>query len=61
MNYEYDKPATKSEACREYARNVGQNETKAAWILTDYDTWEQNPFYDGPPNPVHPDDSDYSD
>lgn len=25
-----------------------------AWILSDFDTWERNPHYNGPPNPRHP-------
>jgi len=45
--------ATISDACREYARNVGHERPDQAWILTDYDTWQKNPFYVGPPVP-HP-------
>lgn len=48
---EMDWPATPTEACREYARNVGMYHPERAWILTDYDTWEKNPFYSGPPVP----------
>ena len=52
-----DHVATPSEAMREYARNVGQDQTDTAWILTDYDTWEPNPFYVGPAcGRIHPDD-----
>jgi hypothetical protein len=40
--------ATPTDACREYARNVGFKNQDHAWILTDYDTWESNPFYHGP-------------
>ena len=47
--------ATPSEACKEYARNVGAEVPDRAWILTDYDTWERNPFYQGSPQP-HPED-----
>lgn len=52
--------ATPSEACREYAYNVGRESTGRAWILTDRDTWERNPFYVGPPA-RHPDDDDRDD
>lgn len=41
-------PATPAEACAEYARAVGAENVSQAWILTDYDTWERNPFYCGP-------------
>jgi hypothetical protein len=45
--------ATPQEACREFANNVGETNPEAAWILTNYDTWEKNPHYIGPPVP-HP-------
>jgi len=45
--------ATISEACREYATNVGRDRPDAAWVLTDWDSWEPNPFYLGPLMP-HP-------
>ena len=47
--------ATPTDACKEYARNVGVDHLDRAWILTDYDTWEKNPFYVGPPV-RHPED-----
>jgi hypothetical protein len=54
-----DRPATPSEACREYARNVGAERTDCAWILTDFDTWERNPYFAGPKcAAVYPDDED---
>jgi hypothetical protein len=43
-----DRCATPAEACREYAHNVGQDNHDWAWILTDWDTWERNPFFNGP-------------
>jgi hypothetical protein len=46
---------TTQDACREYARNYGADHPDKAWILTDWDTWESNPFYQGPPIP-HPED-----
>lgn len=45
--------ATPSDACREYAAAVGSEHPDRAWILTDYDTWEPNPYYVGPPR-MHP-------
>lgn len=44
----YTPLATVTDACREYARNVGFENQDCAWICTDYDTWEKNPFYRGP-------------
>ena len=43
------------EACREYAREVGRENPDRAWIATDFDSWEPNPFYKGPPV-RHPED-----
>lgn len=40
--------ATPTEACREYARTVGADRPERPWILTDFDTWERNPYYRGP-------------
>lgn len=56
--YEADCIATPYEACKEYARNYGMDHPNSAWILTDFDTWEPNPFYSGPPV-QHPEDNDY--
>jgi len=39
--------ATPTEACREYARNVGMDDPSREWICTHFDTWERNPFYTG--------------
>lgn len=44
---------------REYAWNVGQQETDREWLLTDYDSWVKNPHYRGAPG-RHPED-DYGD
>ena len=54
--------ATETDACREYARNVGREDQERAWILTHYDTWERNPFYSGPPvpHPEAPQDDDFT-
>lgn len=37
------------EAVREWTYIVGAHYPDRPWILSDYDTWEQNPFYQGPP------------
>tara|TARA_Y100000389_G_scaffold122293_1_gene119652 strand:- start:367 stop:576 length:210 start_codon:yes stop_codon:yes gene_type:complete len=42
-------------ACREYAYNVGTLKPDVEWLLTDFDTWERNPHYQGKPGP-HPED-----
>jgi hypothetical protein len=60
MEAEFFARATPSQACREYARNVGCDRPESAWILTDYDTWEPNPYYTGPPV-SHPEDFDPTD
>jgi len=53
-HFDYDYPINRHvEAVREYALVVGAEHPEWAWILTDYDTWEPNPFYQGPPAP-HP-------
>ena len=45
---EYDHVATPSEACREYARNVGAERPESPFIRTDFDTLERNPYFTGP-------------
>lgn len=40
---------------KEWARNVGATRPDQEWLLTDYDSWERNPFYSGPPG-RHPED-----
>lgn len=57
---EEDRLATPAEACREYAYNVGRDCPDVAWICTDFDTWERNPFYRGP-EVSHPEDLIYED
>jgi len=44
--------STMTDAAREFARNVGHDmadcgDRSIEWILSPYDTWERNPFYDG--------------
>ena len=46
------------EAMREYARNVGREFPTRAWIATPLDSWEKNPYYNGPPV-RHPEEDDY--
>lgn len=45
--------ATPDDACKEYASNAGEDRPECAWILTPFDSWERNPYYDGPPA-THP-------
>ena len=54
-----DRPARPSEAMAEYARNIGGDEhhKNSQWILTDFDVWERNPHYSGPPQ-RHPEEYD---
>jgi hypothetical protein len=52
--------ATEWEAAREEARNVGAEQPDRAWILTQFDSWEPNPFYHGPAVP-HPECEDEED
>lgn len=47
--------ATIGQAVAEYALNVGYEDQDREWILSPYDSWERNPFYQGPPGP-HPED-----
>jgi hypothetical protein len=62
MNYYYDFEddvlATPSDAVREYVRYVGSTRQDSAWIFSQYDTWELNPYYSGPaqPHPEHDND-----
>lgn len=37
--------ATPTDACREYAYTVGTERPSQPWILTNYDTWERNPYF----------------
>ncbi len=41
--------ATEQEAAREEAQNVGMDHPERPWILTQFDSWERNPAYQGPP------------
>lgn len=44
-----------SAAVRQYAAAYGEQEPAKPWILSPFDTWERNPYYNGPPVP-HPED-----
>lgn len=43
------------EAVREWARAEGQGRPDSEWLLSNYDTWEHNPYYTGKPG-KHPED-----
>ena len=47
--------STQGEAYREYVRHLGEDRPNQCWVLTVWDTWERNPFYNGPDQP-HPED-----
>lgn len=51
-------PATVAEAISEWARNAGRDNQDRQWLLSDYDTWERNPFYTGP-DQGHPEDDQW--
>jgi hypothetical protein len=53
--YDNDQMATPTDAVHEYVSYVGSTRPEAAWILSQYDTWEPNPYYSGPAEP-HPED-----
>lgn len=53
-----DRPATPGEAYDEWVQNAGSDHPDQEWILTDWDSWEHNPHYTGPPGP-HPEDQHY--
>ena len=40
-------------AMREFAWNAGADRPNEEWLLTDRDTWERNPHFQGSPSP-HP-------
>lgn len=55
--------ATHGDAMREYAENVGhelacKGNSRSAWILTPFDVWQRNPYWDGTGSGRHPE-SDY--
>jgi len=52
--------ATQADAVREWVYNVGAYDRfkDCEWLLTNYDTWEKNPHYSGPPQ-RHPEEDDY--
>ena len=56
---EYDPPTfggtVQQEAHMEMRLLFGLENPHKAWVLTDFDVWEPNPFYSGPPQP-HPED-----
>ena len=56
---EYDPPTyggtPQQEAHLELTMLGGLSKPDHQWILTDFDVWERNPYYEGPPQP-HPED-----
>lgn len=58
--YEDSRLATETEACCEFARNVGIDDPDREWILTPFDSWVRNPAYTGKPG-RHPEDDNYDD
>ncbi len=53
--------ATYDDAMREHQFNEGCENRDCAWILTPYDVWIKNPFYEGPPARHPQDDRDGDD
>lgn len=49
-----------SAALNQYAAVYGAEDPQQAWIATPFDTWERNPFYQGPPV-RHPEYDEYED
>ncbi len=43
------------EAILEWVWNIGKDFPNEQWLLSDYDTWERNPYYFGPQQ-KHPED-----
>jgi hypothetical protein len=48
-----------SDAAAEYVINVGRENRDREWILSPFDSWHRNPFFDGISSNKHPED-DYS-
>jgi hypothetical protein len=46
------------DAIREWVWIVGQDRPDVQWLLSDYDSWERNPHYNGPEQ-RHPEDYEY--
>lgn len=53
-----DRPPTGNELLRWEAAALGEQDTEAEWVLTNYDVWMRNPYYTGPRTEGHPDDHD---
>jgi len=48
-------------ACREFAFNAGADRTDEEWLLTNRDTWERNPHFEGEPTGDNPEDWGFDD
>ncbi len=54
--FEFYSASSQADECRNYVRHEGSQNRDKAWILSPFDTWEANPYYNGPANPGHPED-----
>ena len=52
---DFDRPATREEAYREYLSNVGNDNPEREWIMGPSGVYDRNPAYTGPRGP-HPED-----
>ena len=50
-------PPTAADLVRDEVTWLGSRNPAKAWLLSNYDTWERNPYYDGPEVP-HPEADD---
>ena len=48
------------ESVRSWLWTVGQDRPDQQWLLSNYDTWERNPHYNGP-DQGHPEDEYFGD
>jgi hypothetical protein len=46
-------------AVREWVRAYGEDHPDQEWLLSDYDSWHENPFYRGVKGPHPEDDGSY--
>lgn len=59
MFYDENEPAPTTAEIVSFETGIkGSENSNKAWILSNYDTWERNPYYVGEPVP-HPEDSPY--
>jgi hypothetical protein len=53
--------ATNSEALAEFGHNAGMDHPEQEWLLSDWDVWVHNPFYQGKPGRHPEEDPDHWD